>query len=297
MDSEFPAELDEVFRGMETRGNPYGLRASARMDWAKGLDFPVPVVGRQVADAAAVDYLLWVGCAGALDDRGKATTRALAELLHRAGVSFAVLGPAESCTGDAARRAGNELLFQMMARQNIETLTEAKVTKIVASCAHCLNTLKNEYPQFGGDFDVVHHTQLLDRLVREGRLRPGAPVPGLTVTYHDPCYLGRHNGEYDAPRALLGAVGTLTEMPRTRESGFCCGGGGARSWVEESIGTRINVARTEEAVATGAGRIAVGCPFCKVMLADGLVQVDSPGVEVHDVAQLLLAAVTRDEPT
>ncbi len=313
IESAFPAELNGLFKNLEKNANPWGMAPRLRLDWAKGLPFDVPVVGADVESLSEVNYLFWVGCAGALEDRAKRTTRAVAELLHTAGVSFAVLGDGESCTGDPARRAGNEFLFQMLAQQNVETLNEAGATKIVVTCAHCFNTLKNEYPQVGGTYEVVHHTQLLNRLVREKRLVPvarpgdasttGAASTAESVTYHDPCYLGRHNGVYAPPRELLGALPgvTLTEMPRNSERSFCCGAGGARMWMEEKLGTRINVNRTEEALATGADRIAIGCPFCKVMLSDGLTGKQADGsareeVQVVDVAQMLLAAVRLETP-
>ncbi|GAA1434026.1 heterodisulfide reductase-related iron-sulfur binding cluster [Microlunatus lacustris] len=317
MEAEFPKELNGLFKGLEGKGNPWNMSPRGRMDWAKDLPFPVPVVGEDVADLGEVEYLFWVGCAGAYEDRAKKTTRAVAELLHTAGVSFAVLGNGETCTGDPARRAGNEFVFQQLALENVETLTEAGATKIVTSCAHCLNTLKNEYPELGVSAEVVHHTQLLNRLVREGRLTPVAPpagsVGGRTITYHDPCYLGRHNQVYEPPRDLLGSLpgATVAEMPRHGTRSFCCGAGGARMWMEEKIGTRINVDRTEEAVSTlaaaGAGTgpaaIATGCPFCRVMLSDGLAAEQAEGrapesVEVLDVAQLLLESVRREaEPS
>ncbi|WP_298752212.1 (Fe-S)-binding protein [uncultured Serinicoccus sp.] len=309
IESAFPSELGGLFKNLENKGNPWGMNARLRMDWAKDLDFDIPVVGEDLESLAEMDYLFWVGCAGAFEDRAKKTTRAVAELLHTAGVSFAVLGDGESCTGDPARRSGNEFLFQMLAMQNVEVLTEAGATKIVVTCAHCFNTLKNEYPQVGGQFEVVHHTQLLNRLVREKRLTPvsrpdaadtvGAASTAESVTYHDPCYLGRHNQVYAPPRELIGALPgvQLTEMPRHGEKSFCCGAGGARMWMEEKLGTRINLNRTEEALATGADRIAIGCPFCRVMLSDGLTQKQAEGareeVEVVDVAQMLLAAVRR----
>jgi Fe-S oxidoreductase len=312
MASEFPAELNGLFKGLENKGNPWSMSPRGRMDWARGLDFEVPVVGEDVEDLSAVDYLFWVGCAGAYDDRAKKTSRAVAELLNTAGVSYAVLGNGETCTGDPARRAGNEFVFAQLAMENVETLTEAKATRIVTACAHCLNTLKNEYPQFGTSFEVVHHTQLLNQLVRDGRLTPVAPpegsVAGRTITFHDPCYLGRHNEVYDPPRELLGALpgATVAEMPRNRERSFCCGAGGARMWMEEKIGTRINNHRTEEALTTlqAAGghsdnqAIATGCPFCRVMLSDGLTAKQADGTapattEVIDVAQLLLESVKR----
>ncbi|GAA4868130.1 (Fe-S)-binding protein [Serinicoccus chungangensis] len=312
IESAFPSELGGLFKNLENKGNPWGMNARLRMDWAKDLDFDIPVVGEDLESLAEMDYLFWVGCAGAFEDRAKKTTRAVAELLHTAGVSFAVLGDGESCTGDPARRSGNEFLFQMLALQNVEVLTEVGATKIVVTCAHCFNTLKNEYPQVGGQFEVVHHTQLLNRLVREKRLTPvsrpdaadtaGAASTAESVTYHDPCYLGRHNQVYAPPRELIGALPgvQLTEMPRHGEKSFCCGAGGARMWMEEKLGTRINLNRTEEALATGADRIAIGCPFCRVMLSDGLTQKQAEGareeVEVVDVAQMLLAAVRRAQP-
>ena len=303
VESNFPAELNSLFKGLETKGNPWNMAPSARMDWAKGLPFEVTQVGSDVEDLTGVEYLFWVGCAGAYEDRAKKTTQAVAELLHTAGVDFAVLGDGETCSGDPARRAGNEFVFQMLAAQNAEVLNEAKATKVVATCAHCFNTLKNEYGQLGVQLDVVHHTQLLNRLVREGRLTPVAAegsVGSRTITYHDPCYLGRHNKVYEPPRELLSIIpGTeFKEMPRNSERSFCCGAGGARMWMEEKIGKRINLDRTAEAVGTGADQIAVGCPFCRVMLSDGLIAEQASGnareeVEVLDVAQMLLAAVKR----
>lgn len=310
MESDFPKELSGLFKGLESKGNPWNQSPRARMDWAKELAFPVPVVGKDVEDLSEVDYLFWVGCAGAFEDRAKKTTQAVAELLNTAGVSFAVLGNGETCTGDPARRAGNEFVFQQLAMENAATLTEAKATKIVTSCAHCLNTLRNEYPQVGVEVEVVHHTQLLNRLVREGRLTPVAPpagsVAGRKITYHDPCYLGRHNEIYEPPRDLLGSLPgtTFVEMPRNKQKSFCCGAGGARMWMEEKIGTRINLNRTEEALTTldvtseQPAAIATGCPFCRVMLSDGLTAKQADGtapesVEVMDVSQLLLESVRR----
>ncbi len=314
IESAFPSELGGLFKNLENKGNPWGMGARARLDWAKDLPFEVKVLGQDVESASEVDYLFWVGCAGAYEDRAKKTTRAVAELLDTAGVSFAVLGEGETCTGDSARRAGNEFLFQMLAQQNVEVLNESGATKIVVTCAHCFNTIRNEYPQLGGSYEVLHHTQLLNRLVRDKRIVPVARPEGPrrssakdaastaeTVTYHDPCYLGRHNNVYAPPRELIGALPgvELREMPRHGEKSFCCGAGGARMWMEEKLGTRINLNRTDEAIATGAERIAVGCPFCRVMLSDGLTARQSEGaseeIEVVDVAQMLLAAVRRGD--
>jgi Fe-S oxidoreductase len=304
IESSFPPEAGAMLRNLESRGNPWGAPASTREDWTRGLDFEVP----RVADGDEFEYLFWVGCAGAFEDRAKKTTRAVATLLHQAGVSFAILGEGETCTGDPARRIGNEFLFQMFAQQNVETLIEAfgdrpqERRKIVATCPHCFNTLANEYGQLGGDFEVVHHTQLLAHLVAAGKLTPIRPVDG-GMTWHDPCYLGRHNQVYTPPRDLLAAVAGpgdgngsgLREMPRNSERSFCCGAGGARMWMEERIGKRVNADRVEEAVATGASTIAVGCPFCSTMLGDGLTGKQSTGeagadVEVVDVATVLLRA-------
>ena len=302
VESAFPSELAGMFKNLENAQNPWGLPGRTRLSWADGLPFEVKQLGRDVESLTEVEYLFWVGCAGAFEDRAKKTTRAVAELLHMAGVEFAVLGDGEACTGDPARRAGNEFVFQLLAKGNIETLDEAGATKVVVTCAHCLNTLAKEYPQLGGTYEVVHHTQLLNRLVREGRLVPiAAPAETrLPITYHDPCYLGRHNGVYAPPRELLGALPgvELREMPRNSERSFCCGAGGARMWMEERIGSRINADRTAEALATGAQQIAIGCPFCRVMLSDGLAAQQADGsaeaqIEVVDVAQMLLAAVRR----
>jgi Fe-S oxidoreductase len=307
VESNFPTELNQLFKGMENKGNPWNMSPNARMDWAKDLDFEVKQVGADLEDLSEVDWLFWVGCAGAYADRAKKTTRAVAELLNIAGVDFAVLGDGETCTGDPARRSGNEFVFQQLAMQNAEVFKETKARKVVSTCAHCFNTLKNEYSQFGVELEVVHHTQLLNRLVREGRLTPvggdGASMNGgRSITYHDPCYLGRHNQVYSPPRELLNVLpnAEFKEMPRHGERSFCCGAGGARMWMEEKIGERINVNRTTEAVETGADQIATGCPFCRVMLSDGLTAKQADGsareeVEVLDVAQLLLASVKRSE--
>ncbi|MEV6691234.1 (Fe-S)-binding protein [Micromonospora sp. NPDC051196] len=300
IESSFPSEAGVMLRNLENKGNPWGAPQNTREDWTKGLDFEVPRVG-EVED---FEYLFWVGCAGAFEDRAKKTTRAVATLLNEAGVSFAILGEGETCSGDPARRIGNEFVFQMLAQQNVETLNEAfegrekAKRKIVATCPHCFNTLGNEYGQLGGEFEVVHHTQLLAHLVATGKLTPVQPVDG-GVTYHDPCYLGRHNRVFTPPREVLGSAlgdGEITEMPRNSERSFCCGAGGARMWMEERIGKRINVDRVEEAMSTGARTIAVGCPFCSTMLTDG---VNGKGageqVEVVDVASVLLRSVRPEQ--
>jgi Fe-S oxidoreductase len=294
MESRFPGEAGTMLRNVENSGDPWGLGAGQRLAWTEGLDFEVPVVGDRIPDD--VEYLYWVGCAAALEDRARKTARAVAGLLHRAGVRFAVLGPRESCTGDPARRLGNEYLYQLQAQQNIETLDGVGARKVVASCPHCFNTLAREYPHLGGRYEVVHHAQLLGRLVAEGRLAPEAPVEA-TVTYHDPCYLGRHNDVYDPPRAVLDAVPGVrsVEMHRCRERGFCCGAGGARMWMEERIGKRVNVERTDEALATGADVVGTACPYCMVMLDDAIKQRQAEGaaegVRVLDVAQVLEESV------
>jgi Fe-S oxidoreductase len=289
IESSFPSEAGVMLRNLENKGNPWGAPQNTREDWTKGLDFEIKRVGE-----ADFDYLFWVGCAGAFEDRAKKTTRAVATLLHEAGVDFAILGEGETCTGDPARRMGNEFVFQMLAQQNVETLQEANVKRIVATCPHCFNTLGNEYEQLGLKIEVVHHTQLLAHLVAEGKLTPVQPVDG-GVTYHDPCYLGRHNRVFEAPREVLASTGPITEMPRNSERSFCCGAGGARMWMEERIGKRINIERTEEALATGAKTIAVGCPFCYTMIGDGVTaKGEQENVEVVDVATVLLRSLKQD---
>ncbi len=300
MESAFPKDLRKPFKGMETRGNPYQQPPKKRLDWAKGLDFEVPVIGVDVEDATEVNYIFWVGCAGAYDDQAKKTSAAVAELLHTAGVPFAVLGQGETCNGDPARRAGNEVLFQMLAAAAIETLNEAKATKIIVTCAHCFNTIGTEYPELGGTYEVLHHTQILNRLVRDGALTPVAPPPEETqkVTYHDPCFLGRHNRIFEAPRELLGQVGglELVEMPRNKENAFCCGAGGARAWMEETRGTRIAVERLDEAAGTGAETVATACPFCTQMFDSASASISGTSApQVKDVSVLLLEGVRRGQ--
>ncbi len=304
IESSFPSEAGTMLKNLENKGNPWGMAAKARREWTKEVDFEVPILGDTIEDLSDIEYLYWVGCAGALEDRAKKTTKAFAELLHIAGVKFAVLGDGETCTGDPARRMGNEFLFQMLAAQNVEVLNEAfgdtsKPKKIVATCPHCFNSLANEYPQLGGAFEVVHHTQLLDRLVQEGRLTPVVPVD-QNITYHDPCYLGRHNKVYTPPREIIATVPGLrsTEMHRCKERGFCCGAGGARMWMEERIGKRINTERVDEALSTNPDVISTACPYCLVMLGDSITARKQAGevpesMEVVDVSQLLLRSVKQ----
>ncbi len=301
IESEFPAELNGLFKNVEQKGNPWGMNASMRNAWIEEVDFEVRVFGMDGEDVIPddVEYLFWVGCAGAYEDRAKATTKSVAELLTMAGVNFMVLGEGETCTGDPVRRAGNEFVYQMQAMQNVEMLNEVKAKKIVVTCPHCLNTIGREYPQIGGDYEVVHHTQLLAQLVKAGKLTPVEAVD-QTITYHDPCYLGRHNKVYVPPRELVQSVPGVNyvEMERSGSKSFCCGAGGARMWMEEKLGERVNVNRSDEALGTGAQKIAVGCPFCNVMLNDGVTQRKQEGtaaesIEVLDVAALLLDSVKK----
>ena len=305
MESEFPSELSTLFKNLETKGNPWGQNAGDRTNWIDEVDFDVPVYGEDVDSFDGYEYLFWVGCAGAYDDKAKKTTKAVAELLAIAGVKYLVLGTGETCNGDSARRSGNEFLFQQLAQQAVETLdgvfegVETVDRKIVVTCPHCFNTIGKEYRQLGANYTVLHHTQLLNRLVRDKKLVPVTPV-SQDITYHDPCYLGRHNKVYEAPRELIGAAGAnLTEMPRHAERSFCCGAGGARMWMEEHIGKRINHERVDEALATGAATVATGCPFCRVMITDGVndrqEEAGRGGVEVLDVAQILLGSLEYDK--
>src|SRR3954447_7209529 len=301
IESNFPSEAGVMLTNLEKRGNPWGMGGNVREDWIKELDFEVRMADGPLPHE--VEYLFWVGCAGAVDDRAKKVTKAVAELLHTAGVEFAVLGNGETCSGDPARRLGNEFVFQQLAMENVETLNgvfEGRVPgmrKIVTTCPHCFNSLGREYPQLGGEYEVVHHTQLLNQLVEEGRLTPVTPVD-RKVTYHDPCFLGRHNKVYTPPREILDSVQGLTtqEMHRCKDRGFCCGAGGARMWMEEKIGKRINVERTEEALDLDPDVISTACPFCITMLSDAVTSKKQNGeaaehVEVLDVSQILLRSL------
>ncbi|MGW7415655.1 (Fe-S)-binding protein [Streptomyces sp. NPDC054863] len=318
IESAFPSEAGTMLKNLEKKGNPWGLAKKARVEWTKEVDFEVPIVGKTIDDLTEVEYLYWVGCAGALEDRAKKTTKAFAELLHIAGVKFAIMGGDEKCTGDSARRLGNEPLFQQLGAENVSMLNMAygeddedestkkpkSSKKIVATCPHCFNTIANEYPQLGGEFEVIHHTQLLQHLIDEGKLIPVTPVEGL-ITYHDPCYLGRHNKVYTPPREIMSAVPGLRqqEMHRHKERGFCCGAGGARMWMEERIGKRINNERVDEALSLNPDIVSTACPFCLVMLTDSVNGKKNDGkakesLTVVDVAQLLLDSVkTPVEPS
>jgi Fe-S oxidoreductase len=300
IESAFPVEAAGMLKNLENKGDPWGMGAARRTDWTDGLDFEVPVAGGKLDPE--VEYLFWVGCAGALEDRARKTTRAIATLLHTAGVNFAVLGPAETCTGDPARRVGNEFVYSMLAQQNIETLNEAAPKTIVASCPHCFNTIANEYPQLGGNYEVIHHTQLLARLVGQGKLTPVNAVEEK-ITYHDPCFLGRHNKVYSPPREIMEQVPGVRsqEMHRCKERGFCCGAGGARMWMEERIGKRINTERIDEALGTDPDTISTGCPYCLVMLGDAVAAKKASGeardtLEVVDVAQVLVRSIQPPAP-
>ena len=307
MESEFPSELSVLFKNLETKANPWGQNAADRTNWISEVDFDVPVYGEDVDSFEGFEYLFWVGCAGAYDDKAKKTTKAVAELLATAGVKYLVLGTGETCNGDSARRSGNEFLFQQLAAQAKESLddlfegVESVDRKIVVTCPHCFNTLGREYKQLGANYSVLHHTQLLNRLVRDKKLVPVSPV-SEDITYHDPCFLGRHNKVYEAPRELISASGAkLAEMPRHADRSFCCGAGGARMWMEEHIGKRINHDRVDEALATGATTVATACPFCRVMVTDGVNDrqeaAGREGVDVRDVAQLLLESLDRGSIT
>ncbi|MGH3443292.1 MAG: (Fe-S)-binding protein, partial [Nitriliruptorales bacterium] len=294
MESSFPQEAGAMLRNIENSGNPWGMGAQQREDWMGEMTSPPRRVSPGQPFPDDVEYLFWVGCAGATDDRAKRITRNIAELLNQAGVSYAVLGSDEVCTGDPARRLGMEYLFQMMAQQNVGTLNSMGVTKVVAWCPHCFNTIKNEYPDFDGHFEVIHHSELLSRLVDDGRLVVTNSVEAR-VTYHDPCFLGRHNEVYGAPRRVVDAVPGIepVEMHRCRSNGFCCGAGGARMWMEEDIGKRVNIERIEEALGTEPDLISTACPFCMTMLEDAVAQkvqdeqLDEGRVEVLDVSEVL----------
>jgi Fe-S oxidoreductase len=291
MDGEFPHELKNVFEAYEATSNPWGLPADTRADWAKGLD--VPVVSSP-EEMKGFDYLFYVGSAESFDPRGQKIARAFAEILQEAGVRFAMLGSAETSTGECVRRAGNEMLFQTLAEQLVGTLASLGVARIVTCDPHAFNSLKNEYPEFGGKYEVVHHTQLIDELVKAGRVRLSPSFE--RVIYHEPCYLGRHNGEYEAPRAIIAklAKDAPLEFPLAREKAMCCGAGGGRMWMEETIGKRINVARVEQALPQSPQVIATACPYCAVMMEDALAVGGHAGtIAARDIAELVAEGMVR----
>ncbi len=295
MESEFPSEAGLMLRNVENQGDPWGLGQAKRTEWTGTLDFEIPVITGTIPDD--IEYLYWVGCAGALDERARKGVQATARMLHRAGVTFGILGPKESCTGDPVRRLGNEYLYQEQGRMNIETLNAVGAKKIIASCPHCFNTIKNEYPSLGGNYEVIHHAQLLEHLVQSGRLVPGTGYNGK-VTYHDPCYLGRHNRIIEEPRTVLSAMPGVeqVEMRRCKERGFCCGAGGARMWLEENIGKRVNMERMDEALGTGADVVSTACPYCMIMLDDAVrAHAKEDDVRVLDLSQLVEESLEKAE--
>jgi Fe-S oxidoreductase len=283
MESSFPPEVQSLFRNLESNANPWAFSSSSRADWAEGLNIP------RMSETPHAEVLFWVGCAGSFDNRYKKVSVAFTKLMQQAQVKFAILGTEEKCSGDSARRIGNEYLAQTLMKENVATLNRYNVKKIVTSCPHCFHTLKKEYPQFGGNYDVVHHTDFLAQLLREGRIER---VKGLkaTLTYHDSCYLGRYNDVYDAPRKLLEAVEgiDLVEMEKAKSKGMCCGAGGGRMWMEEKEGKRVNIERTEQALATDATVISTACPFCMTMMSDGVkAKEKTESIQVKDVCEIL----------
>ncbi len=295
MESDFPSELGSAFRSMENSSNPWGMSQTTRADWAK--DINVDIVDG--SEAFTHEYLYWVGCAGSFDDKNQKVTQAMSKLLDRAGIDYGILGPAELCTGDPARRSGNEYIFQMLAKQNIETLNGIGVRKIITQCPHCFNTLMNEYPQLGGNYEVVHHSQFLEWLIDQGKLDVDSATLEERIVYHDSCYLGRHNDVYLSPRNVIGSLKgvQIVEAGRNGTKGMCCGAGGARMWMEEDIGTKVNDERSRELIATGASRVATACPFCYVMMDDGVKGhgVEESQVRVADIAMHLLEAIETGE--
>ncbi len=297
MESNFPTELGNAYRSMENSGNPWGLSQGSRTEWVDDLEGVEVIEGGEPLES---EFLYWVGCAGSFDDKNKKVSRAMAQLLNMANVSFSILGPSEMCTGDPARRSGNEYIFQMLAAQNIETLNSMGVKKIITQCPHCFNTLGNEYPQLGGHYEVIHHSQLLEWLIDQGKLDMSNAELNERLVYHDSCYLGRHNDVYQAPRKVVASIGGLevVEAERQGTKGMCCGAGGGRMWMEENTGKNINVERSQELLATGADRIATACPFCFVMIDDGVKGegVDENEVKVGDIAIHLLEALQTKDP-
>jgi len=288
-DTALTAEMTRALNGMENNSNPWNQGAHTRGDWAKGFDIPTMADGPE-----DIEYLFFVGCAGSFDDNAKKVSVALAKILKAAGVKFAILGEEELCTGDSARRLGNEYLFDAMAQGLVEVLNGYEVKKIVAACPHCYNTLKNEYPAYGGHYEVVHHTELIERLIADGRIKLTNAVTNgnAKVAFHDSCYLGRYNKIYDAPRNIIDKIpgASRVELERSGHRSFCCGAGGGRMWMEETIGKRVNVERSEECLATGCGTVAVACPFCNIMITDGTKEVSQTPAQVKDIAELVAEA-------
>jgi Fe-S oxidoreductase/nitrate reductase gamma subunit len=295
MEASFPTELGSAFNGMENQGNPWGMSQSDRAAWTSKVD-NVPIVDG--SEAFDHEFLYWVGCAGSFDDKNQKVTQAMAKLMQRAEIDFAILGPSENCTGDSARRSGNEYIFQMLAMQNIEMMNGMGVKKIITQCPHCFNTLMNEYPQLGGNYEVVHHSQFLEWLIDQGKLDLSEAKLEERVVYHDSCYLGRHNDVYMAPRNVIGNLAgiEIVEATANGTKGMCCGAGGARMWMEETIGTKVNDARSEQLVSTGAERVATACPFCYIMIDDGVKGLGKgDDVQVADIAMHLLEALEAGE--
>ncbi|MEE9429787.1 MAG: (Fe-S)-binding protein [Melioribacteraceae bacterium] len=285
MEADFPPELNNVFKNLETNGTPWAFNAQDRANWAEGMNV------KTMAEDSDTEYLFWVGCSGSFDARYQKVTKAITTLFQKGGVDFRILGTEEKCNGDTARRLGNEYLAQMMMQENIEKLNNYKVKKIITGCPHCFNSLKNEYPQFGGDFEVYHHTEILENLIDDGKIKLKDSSAKEKITYHDSCYLGRYNNIYNSPRNLLtsGAGIELIEMERNKDKGFCCGAGGGRMFLEETEGTKINIDRTKEALATGAETVASACPFCMTMMTDGVKEFEKEEeVKVKDVAEIIL---------
>jgi Fe-S oxidoreductase len=283
MEESYPKELNTALKGLERNGNPWGIGYDKRADWAEGLNV------QKMADNPDVDYLLWVGCAGSFDDRTKKVSSSLVKILQNADIRFAILGKEEKCTGDFARRAGNEMMYQMMAQENIETLNRYNVEKIITACPHCLNTLKHDYPQMGGNYEVIHHSEFIAQLLNEDKINLNSSMEGV-ATYHDPCYLGRYNDIYDQPRSILRSVSgsVVKELERHGRESFCCGAGGGRMWMEETIGKRINLDRTDEIVDLGVSTVAVGCPFCLTMIEDGMKEMEKEEtIKTMDIAEIV----------
>ncbi len=284
-EGDFPAELANTYKNLETNATPWAFSPATRADWAKGLDVTT------MAEKSDVEYLFWVGCAGSYDERYKKVSKSIVNILNKANISFSILGTEEQCNGDTARRLGNEYLADMQIRENVETFKKYQVKKVVTGCPHCFNTIKNEYPEFGYDTEVIHHSEMIQDLLKNNKINPSqVPADAKTTTYHDSCYLGRHNEVYEEPRDSLKKIPglELKEMPRHKAKGFCCGAGGGRMWLEETIGTRINEDRSEEAIKTGAKTVATACPFCMTMMNDGVkAKAPDAGVQVKDIAEIV----------